>query len=180
MTKFSTALLMVGPAQVGIFGDDLWRVSSASQLVEGGSNGPFWLTPVSGDSGKDETALLIDGTEPCLLRDSIVILGAIASKDEQAIGILRDTHNIVEDDFGIHVAPYWELAPSTRQNLIRQISQKVRFGFVILAQDSILDSRFFESLTLSGLTCEVFSRTPSLSSNFVSGATPPPRSSPNQ
>lgn len=158
MTKFSTALLMVGPARVGIFGEDLWRVASSSQLVEGGSNGPFWLTPVSGYSGKDETALLIDGIEPWVLRDSVVILGALASKDEQALGLLRDTHNIVEDDFGIHVAPYWELAPSTRESLIRQISQKVRFGFVILAEDSILDSRFFESLTLSGLSFEVFSQ----------------------
>lgn len=158
MTKFSTALLMIGPAQIGIFGDDLWRVASSSQLVEGGSNGPFWLTPVSGFSGKNETALLIDGTEPSVLRDSVLILGALASNDEQAIGILRDTHNIVEDDFGIHVAPYWELAPSTRDSLIRQIEQKVRFGFVILDEDSILDSRFFDSLTLAGLSSEVFTR----------------------
>lgn len=158
MTKFSTALLMIGPAQIGIFGDDLWRVASSSQLVEGGSNGPFWLTPVSGFSGKNETALLIDGTEPSVLRDSVLILGALASNDEQAIGILRDTHNIVEDDFGIHVAPYWELAPSTRDSLIRRIEQKVRFGFVILDEDSILDSRFFDSLTLAGLSSEVFTR----------------------
>lgn len=158
MTKFSTALLMIGPAKIGIFGDDLWRVASSSQLVEGGSNGPFWLTPVSGFSGKNETALLIDGTEPSVLRDSVLILGALASNDEQAIGILRDTHNIVEDDFGIHVAPYWELAPSTRDSLIRQIEQKVRFGFVILDEDSILDSRFFDSLTLAGLSSEVFTR----------------------
>ena len=158
MTKFSTALLMVGPAQVGIFGDDLWRVASSSQLVEGGSNGPFWLTPVSGFSGKEETALLIDGVEPSVLRDSVLILGALASKDEQAIGILRDTHNIVEDDFGIHVAPYWELAPSTKDSLIRQISEKVRFGFVILDEDSILDSQFFDSLTVAGLSSEVFTR----------------------
>jgi hypothetical protein len=46
MSKQTTALLSVGPLTTGPFGDiEPWRVSSQSQLVEGGI--PYWLvTPI--------------------------------------------------------------------------------------------------------------------------------------
>jgi hypothetical protein len=158
VTKFSSALLMVGPAQVGIFGDDLWRVGLTSQLVVGGSNGPFWLSPVTGQQGKEESALLLESTDTSVIVDSVVILGSIASNDDQALGILRDSHNLVDDAFGEHVAPYWELTPSTRQQLLDRIVDRVRLGFVLLESESLLDQRFFECIRETGLKTEVYFR----------------------
>lgn len=156
MTKFSSALLMVGPAQVGIFGDDLWRVGLTSQLVEGGSNGPYWLTPVTGFREKEETALIIGEIQSSVLVDSVIILSALASGEKRALGLLFDTHNVVQDEYGLHVAPYWELAPSVRDALVRYISPLVKLGLVRLDSETLMNQSLVNDLSLLNFRVQVF------------------------
>lgn len=86
MTTASTAFVMVGPSGVGSFHDRLWRVNPRQgQLVEGGSNGPYFLL----GSSSEEFVFPVEDFDAEVVARSVVLLIALLIEDEQALGLLR-------------------------------------------------------------------------------------------
>lgn len=164
MSKFSTAFLFVGPSGVGSFHSPDWRVSWCSNLVEGGSNGPFWLPLPSFDDQRSVGALLIDSNEPELVAQSLVLMLATVFGSENLLGLLLESHNITEvSDGEFAFAPFWELAPDVLAQCVSDLTGRIRIGFVQLDALGIFDSRVLNFLRSFEMPVESFASVPSSS-----------------
>lgn len=99
MSKQTTALLSVGPLTTGHLGDvEPWRVSSQSQLVEGGI--PYWLVtltqPAEHAVGTD--VLVVEFPDANSVVASVLMLAATWHGGESVVGYLMDTENVTMDD----------------------------------------------------------------------------------
>ena len=136
MTTASTAFVMVGPSGVGSFHDRLWRVNPRQgQLVEGGTNGPYFLL----GSSSEEFVFPVEDFDSEGVARSVVLLIALLIEDEQALGLLRATENLVETDRGERVAPFWDLDEFSTQELASRLAPMCRVGLVRLDETSILN-----------------------------------------
>ena len=148
MTTSSTAMVLVGPAGVGSFNDRLWRVNpNGSQLVEGGTNGPYFLVR----SGEQEFPLHLEGTTTEEVVAGFVFLLALLVKDEHCLGLLRTTHNLVGPWGEDRVAQFWEIAPDVENSLVTRLKPLCRIGIVILDDRTIFSTEVFEALQALGL-----------------------------
>lgn len=153
MTSFSTALVMVGPSGVSSFHDRLWRVNpGTAQLVEGGTNGPYFLL----GSGEDEFAFHIDSLDSDTITRALVLLVTLLVGEKQTIGILRSTENLIASDRGERVAPYWELADDVFESLVKRLAPLCRIGVVRLDESSIISPLVTDELRVLGLDIATF------------------------
>lgn len=146
MTTVSTALILVGPSGVGPFQNREWRLnpSSSCQLVEGGNNGPYFLYTV----GEQEAVFHMDSLDPEILSRGLVVMTAILTNDEQSLGILRATENLIETDRGERVAPFWEIADGVLLTISRRLSPLCRIGVVRLDGNSLFTSEVLDKLRI--------------------------------
>lgn len=155
MTAISTALLMVGPSGVGPFHSPDWRVSFVAQLVEAGSNGPYWLI---NSPGQRESYLPINSIEPEeVARSVVLLLGQQFVDDAQVQGFLRETHNLIDNEDGTTtIAPYWDGSDSDFAYYASRQAPRCRLGVVKLDEMSLMNEGTFAHLLDYGFTLEAF------------------------
>ena len=154
MSGSSSALLMVGPTGVGPFHSHDWRVGFTAQLVEGGTNGPYWLFQRSNER---EQVLFIDGLDAKTVVQSIVLILAFAIGSANLKGWLDESHNTYLDEMGeIRIAPYWEVSEDLLIVCVRELHETVRLGFVMLDALSILDDEVVAHLCGLGFDVDTF------------------------
>lgn len=164
MTSFSTAFVMVGPSGVGSFHDRLWRVSpNTAQLVEGGTNGPYFLL----GSGDDEFVFHIEDFDSDSVMRAVVLLTTLLVGEEQTIGLLRASENLIKTEAGERVAPYWELADDVLQSLTKRLAPICRIGIVRLGTTSALTTEVIALMRLSGLDVAEFDDIETLQSRTI-------------
>lgn len=153
LTTSSTALAWIGPAGVGSFNARLWRVNpNGTQLVEGGTNGPFFLVRL----GNREFPIHLESLDSEFVLDGLLLSLALLSEDEQLLGLLRATHNVSGPWGEDVVVPFWELAPEVTQQIARRLSQTCRIGLVILEENSLVKPEIIERLRSLGLDVTSF------------------------
>ena len=153
LTTSSTALAWIGPAGVGSFNARLWRVNpNATQLVEGGTNGPFFLVRM----GVREFPIHLDSLDSEFVLDGMLLSLALLSEDEEVLGLLRATHNLIGPWGEDAVAPFWELAPEVTRQIARRLSQTCRIGLVVLEENSLVTPEIIEHLRSLGLDVTSF------------------------
>ena len=153
MTTASTAFVMVGPSGVGSFHDRLWRVSpNSAQIVEGGTNGPYFLL----GSGEDEFAIHIEDIDQDSVVRAMVLLVALLVGEEQTIGLLRATENLITTERGERVAPYWEIADDVLRSLVTRLAPICRIGVVLLDEASIFTTGVANGLRTLGLDVSTY------------------------
>lgn len=154
MTDVSTALLMIGPSGVGPFHSPDWRVAGCAQLVEGGSNGPYWLY---GDTSGTERVLMIDSLDAQIVADSVLLLIAVMANNPKALGMLEATHNVsIQEQGQLSIAPYWDLADTVRNYVASAMRTSVRTGLVILDETSVANHEVIAHLLGLGITLDTF------------------------
>lgn len=153
MATFSTAFVMVGPSGVGSYHDRLWRVSpNSAQLVEGGTNGPYFLL----GSGENEFAFHIDAMDSDTVSRALVLLGTLLICEEQTIGMLRASENLIQTEQGERVAPYWEIADDVLEYLVKRLTPLCRIGVVRLDESSIITPVVIDELRILGFDISLF------------------------
>jgi hypothetical protein len=154
LTALSTALLMVGPSGIGSFHSPDWRVGGVAQLVEAGTNGPYWLYS---DQDGDERTIHIDSLEPEIVSRSVLLLLGHLTNDPVARAWLRDTHNLFSDETGrLTVAPYWEIADEVAQAISAALAPHYRLGFVKLDDTTLVNEEVCAHLLALGFSVEGF------------------------
>jgi hypothetical protein len=166
MSKQTTALLSVGPLTTGFFGDTIpWRVSSQSQLVEGGI--PYWLVtptqPAEHVIGTD--VLVVEFPDPNAVVASVLMLVATWHGSEGVLGYLMDTENVRLDGGVREVAPYWELSDEGVLYLSNKLKDQVKLAFTIMDDMCLVDDEVIEKLRGLGFHVDVFVRQRALSSS---------------
>ena len=162
MTTASTAFVMVGPSGVGSFHDRLWRVSpNSSQLVEGGSNGPYFLL----GSGDDEFIFRIEDFDSESIMRAAVLLITLLVGEEQTMGMLRASENLIQTERGERVARYWEIADDVLHYLVKRLSPICRIGVVRLDSSSILTSAAVDELRILGFDVTTYEDVETVSAN---------------
>jgi hypothetical protein len=150
----TTSLLFVGPASVGPFGDEnMWRVGPCAGLVEGGTNGPYFLMNAGHEN---EFAFMLDGLDNETVTSATIILVALLSQSERARDLLLDTHNLVETPTGLQVAPYWDLADDVAAHLASLLTPVCRIGLVQLDEQPLISPAVVEVLQRMGFSITVF------------------------
>ena len=156
MTTASTALVMVGPSGVGSFHDRLWRMSPPNaQVVEGGSNGPYFLI----NNGGQEHSFNIEDFDTAGVVTSTVLAIALLTGDDHALETLRMSENFVQTDEGQRVAPYWEIVDEVFDQLVERLKRMCRVAVVQLDQKSIVNQSVLDEMRALGFDVEVFAST---------------------
>lgn len=154
MTTLTTSLLFVGPAAVGSFGDpDMWRVGPACGLVEGGTNGPYFLM---NGGHENEYAFMLDGLDVDTTLRAVIIALAVLSQNENARHLLTESHNLIETPSGLRVAPYWDLADEVANQLVQILSSVCRVGLVQLDGQPLIGETVLGELRRLGFDVTVF------------------------
>lgn len=154
MTTSSTALLMFSPKGAGPFNSPSWRLGAYAQLVEGGSNGPYWLYQ---DDDTDGTLFIpLDGMDVERLLSSIALMSAIASKDPNLLGLLLDTHNLSYQVRKMGIAPLWELSTNDVAHIFRFMRDRMQLGVTLLEVCSLVDKSVLEELDKNQVAHTVF------------------------
>lgn len=160
MTKSTTALLFIGPSGAGPFHSPLWRVGSTAQVVEGGTNGPFWLISSAddGSEGLMPNYLPIESLHAETVARSVVLLVATLVGSGHIRGLLSDTQNISIVEGRKTFAPYWELADDVLTQITHELSESCRLGIVTLDEPTVLNDAAVQLLRSWGLRVETFQR----------------------
>lgn len=162
LTTASTAFVMVGPSGVGSYHDRLWRVSpNSSQLVEGGTNGPYFML----GSGENEFIFHVEDFDADFVMRAAVLLITLLVGEEQTIGMLRATENLVETDQGERVAPFWEIADDVLRSLAKRLAPICRVGIVRLESTSIFSPEVVEALQNLGFDVSTYENIDTASAN---------------
>ena len=154
MTTLTTSLLFVGPATVGPCADpEVWRVGPACGLVEGGTNGPYFLM----NGGQDnEYAFMLDGLDVDTTLRAVILALAVLSQNENARFLLTESHNLIETPKGLQVAPYWDLADDVANQLVQILSSACRVGFVQLDGQPLISETVLAEMKRLGFEVTVF------------------------
>jgi hypothetical protein len=163
MSKQTTAVLSIGPLYTTPFGDNSWRVSSCSQLVEGGV--PYWLvTPTQpAENFVTAEALTIEFPDAETVISSVIMVAAVWHGSDDIAGYLLDTENLTQEK-PRSIAPYWELSQEGIAHLSGKLSQRVKLGFTLMDDMCLIDTEVISRLRQLGFFVEVFVREPQLSS----------------
>jgi len=166
MSKQTTVSLSVGPLTTGPFGDvQPWRVSSQSQLVEGGI--PYWLVtptqPAEHAVGTD--VLVVEFPDANSVVSSVLMLVATWHGGEGVLGYLMDTENVSMNDDVREVAPYWELSDEGVRYLSNKLKDQVKLAFTIMDDMCLVDDGVIGTLRGLGFRVDVFVRERTLSSS---------------
>ena len=165
MSKQTTALLSVGPLTTGPFGDvEPWRVSSQSQLVEGGI--PYWLVtptqPAEHVIGTD--VIVVEFPDANAVVASVLMLVATWHGGEGVLGYLMDTENVTMGGNVRSIAPYWELSEDGVRHLSNKLKGQVKLAFTIMDDMCLVDDEVIGTLRSLGFHVDVFVRERALTS----------------
>lgn len=154
LSSSSSALLMVGPSGVGPFHSRQWRLGFYAQLVESGTNGPYWLFHTQ---DRKEQSLHLDGLDSETVVRSIVLMLAFALGSENLRGWLEESHNVFEAPNGeTQIAPFWEMADDLVSVCVRELKSSARLGVVTLDEMTLLDRQACAHLSELGFDVESF------------------------
>lgn len=158
MSKVSTALLTVGPRSISPWGDRAWRVSLTAQLVEGGSSAHWLVTPTEpAEYRLSSSSLVVPAPENDEVVDSVLMLLASHLGDSAVEGYLVDTHNLEVLDGVRSLATFWDVSPSeTTRFIVEKLSNRVRLGFTVLDDSSLVTGGVIETLRGYGFDVDVF------------------------
>ncbi len=156
MSKSSSALVLVSPSGVGSFHSRLWRINPRQgQLVEGSSNGPYFLYGGS----EDEAAFFVDGLESNAVLAATVLLTTMLVNEQVTMDYLRSMGNLVQSERGERVPPGWDLEHEAQQMLATHLSPIARVGIVRLEECSVLSGEVVEGLLRLGFDVTTFEPT---------------------
>ena len=159
MSKQTTAVLSIGPLASAPFGDtQAWRVSSTSQLVEGGI--PYWLvTPTQPLEHRVQSDFLpVEFLETESVVASVVMLAATWHGGDGVLGYLMDTENVTMDGSVRSIAPYWELSEDGVRHLSNKLKGQVKLAFTIMDDLCLVDDEVIGTLRSLGFHVDVFVR----------------------
>lgn len=161
MTRQTTVLLSLSPRNSGMWGESIYRLSHAAQLVEGGSSAYWLVSPtqpaqhlVSADS------LVIEAPDSECVVSSVLFLTALHLGDEHVEGLLVDTHNLQIDSQNTtpvrQVAEFWEIESRVGEQLARMLAPHVRLAVTVLDEMNIFSNDVVSRLRAFGFEIEVF------------------------
>lgn len=156
MSRQTTALLFIGPRSISPWGDRVWRVAATAQLVEGSS--AYWIVtptlPVQHSVTPAEVSVSAPFAES--LVESVLFLLAAYFGDDEVKNYLVETHNVSLKGGARELAPFYELADTTRDYLVRKMATVVRLGFTRLDDLSLVNDEVITALLRYGFDVEVY------------------------
>jgi hypothetical protein len=161
MSRQSTALLTIGPRTLSPWGDRAWRVAATAQLVEGSS--AYWIVtstvPAQHLVRPYEIEVPVPHAEAVI--DSVLFLLASHFGDEVVENYLVETHDLSLKGDIRELAPFYELADTTRDFLANKMAGVVRLGFTRLDDLSLVNDEVITGLLRYGFDVEVYALTSS-------------------
>jgi hypothetical protein len=156
LSRLSTALLSIGPRAISPWGDRVWRVAATAQLVEGSS--AYWIVTPTVPSQHTVTPGEVSVAAPSAeaVVDSVLFLLAAHFGDIEVETYLVETHNVSLKGGARELAPFYELADTTRDYLARKMSEVVRLGFTRLDDLSLVNDEVITALLRYGFDVEVY------------------------
>ena len=154
MTTTSSAALFTSAKGFGPFYAPGWRLGTVAELAEGGTNGPFWVIREPESSAPLYLPLVELDVERMV--SSIALLLAGTTQDLNLEGLLIDTHNLNIANGTKSFAPFWDLSEQDVDRIFRTLSQRVRLGFTILEEHSLLTDPVIDTLNSKGMEVELF------------------------
>ena len=157
MTRSTTATISVSPKHIGLWSDQgLWRIAGQGQLVEG--NIPYWIvTPTQPvQYSVVDTCVVVETPEPETVLDSILIWLSVWFGGNGEEGLLLESHNISIQGGNRCLAPFWDLADSTKLLLAEGMANKVRLAVTTLDQTSLVNEEVVDSLRKLGFDVVLF------------------------
>lgn len=156
MPRQSTSLLTIGPRSLPPWGDRAWRVSATAQLVSG--SGAYWIVtptlPSKYTVSPAEVSIPVPFAEAVV--DSVLFLLAAHFGDDEVENYLVETHNVSLQCGTRELAPFYELADTTREYLASNMSAVVRLGFTRLDDLSLVNDEVIVALLRYGFDVEVY------------------------
>lgn len=158
MTDRTTALVLTGPASVGAFKDDLWRVGHTAQLVEGGNSGPVWVTsPATHDEdGSAPDHLLIDSDDPEIVARSLIVVLAATTGNQTVLDVLARSISITLDGGRRVIQQPWMISNATIAEISSAVADSLRLGIVRLSDVSVLTDSAVSHLRAWGFRVAIF------------------------
>lgn len=159
MSTVSTALVIVGPSGIGPFHSPEWRVGLTIQLVEGGTNGPYWLsTPgevLPGVTRPD--FLLIDSLKPEDIAKSLCLLLISITTPQLELEELIHNGTLVKNQRGIGFPSPWKFNKDLLKACLKSLAENYKIGIVSLDEFSLLTDETTEILQKNfGISCSKF------------------------
>lgn len=159
MTRQSTSLLAIGPRSLSPWGDRAWRVAATAQLVSG--SGAYWIVtptlPSQHTVSPAEVTVSVPFAEAVV--DSVLFLLAAHFGDDEVENYLLETHNVSKQGGTRELAPFYELADTTRDFLANKMSRLVRLAFTRLDDLSLVNDEVLAALMRYGFDVEVYDLT---------------------
>lgn len=161
MSRRSTALLTIGPSTLSPWGDRAWRVAATAQLVEGSS--AYWIVtstvPAQHYVSPGGVEVPVPHAEAVI--DSVLFLLASHFGDDDVENYLVETHNLSLRGGVRELAPFYELADTTKDYLVSKMAGVVRLGFTRLDELSLVNDEVITALLRYGFDVEVYALSPS-------------------
>jgi hypothetical protein len=159
MPRQSTSLLTIGPRYLSPWADRAWRVSASAQLVSG--SGAYWIvTPtLPAQHAVSQAEVSVSAPFPEAVVDSVLFLLAAHFGDNEVENYLVETHNVSLKGGTRELAPFYELADTTREYLASKMAGVVRLGFTRLDDLSLVDDEVITALLRYGFDVEVYDLT---------------------
>lgn len=159
MSRQSTTLMAIGPRTVSPWGDRAWRVAATAQLVEG-SNAYWIVTPtVPAQNVVKPADVCVTAPYAEAVLDSVLFLLGGHFGDVDVEAYLEETHNLHVNDGTRELAPFYELAETTRDFLAVKMARLVRLGFTRLDDLSLVSDDVIAALLRYGFDVEVYDLT---------------------
>lgn len=158
MSTVSTAQILVGPFGVGPFNAPDWRIGTTFQLVEGGTNGPYWLATYPQDptqQGKPDF-LLINSLQNLDLVKTLILFLAISNADKGGIEQALAKGLLTRSERGIHFPQPWNFNAPEFAEAVSSLSKQTQLGIVSLSDMSLIGDDFVAELRRNGFTCQIF------------------------
>lgn len=158
MTDVSTALVILSPSGAGPFNNSEWRIGHTIQLVEGGTNGPYWLASLGENitSVSRPNFLLIDSLKTDEIAKSLCLLLIAVTAPQDQLEVLIQQGFVVNKDRGLGFPHPWKFNQETLRTTLTWLTNNYRLGIVSLDEFSLLTDETTEYLGKIGIACEKF------------------------
>lgn len=157
LTRQSTALLTVGPKSISPWNDRAWRISGSFQAVEGSI--PYWIvTPTMPPQYEVSTSTVeVTSPHPEAVVDSILMILGSYFGGEEVSALLRESHNMTDENGVREIAQFYELADETRRLVASLLSQSLRLGLTRLDEFGLVDDQVIHLLREMDFDLDVYS-----------------------
>lgn len=161
MTRSTTATISVSPKYSGTWADQgLWRIAGQAQLVEG--NIPYWIvTPTQpAQYAVEDTTVAVETPDSEVVLESILMWLAVWFGSDVEETWLLESHNITLNEGKRCLAPFWDLADSTKSKLAQGLAQKVKLAVTTFDELSLVNETVIDDLRRLGFEVAVFAASP--------------------